>query len=192
MLAVKKFWNRYGWHCIAILSILLILIGVIYKDKDSYSDYTNMYLFRKFPRSFVTKAPKAVKEIEYKKPNDPGYVSKGENECRRALESIFNRPFYKVRPDFLKNDVTGKNLELDLYNPDLKLSVEMNGRQHYHFTPYFHKNNEAFLNQRYRDEMKKVKCRENGVTIIEVPYSVKLENIEQFIREKCKELGYHI
>jgi hypothetical protein len=191
MISLKKFWNNYGWHCIAILSILFILIGVIFRSKETEDDgeIYKSFILRKYPRSFH---PKEQKNLEHKKPNDPGYVSKGEIKCRYILEKLFNKPFYKIRPDFLKNDVTGKNIEIDMYNPELKLCLEMNGRQHYEYVPYFHPNKEAFLNQRYRDEMKKTKCRENGLNIIEVPYNVKLEDMEEFIRKKCKELGYSV
>ena len=40
--------------------------------------------------------------------------------------------------------------------------------------------------------MKKTKCKENGVNFIEVPYTIKLHQIEDFLRMKIKELGYMI
>jgi hypothetical protein len=88
-------------------------------------------------------------------PND----SKLEIKAKFILENIFRRPFVKIRPDFLRNDVTGYNLEIDLYNEDLRLGVEINGDQHYKFIPFFHRNKDAFRSQQYRDEMKKVKCK---------------------------------
>ena len=118
--------------------------------------------------------------------------SKGEQACRRALFNIFRKEFVKVRPNFLNNPVTGgrANLELDCYNDDLKLAVEYSGKQHYSFTPFFHKNKEAFLNQRYRDELKRMKCKENGITLIEVDYTIPIEKIESHLRDRLKQLGY--
>ena len=96
------------------------------------------------------------------------------------LENAFDRSFGKARPNFLNNPVTGGNfnLELDCYNPELKLAVEYNGVQHYKYTPHFHKNNEAFLNQKYRDELKRRMCKDNMITLIEVPYTIMVENIK--------------
>ena len=64
----------------------------------------------------------------------------------------------KIRPSFLENKAlnNGLNLEIDCYNDELKLGCEYNGRQHYKFTPFFHKNYEAFNNQKYRDYIKKI------------------------------------
>jgi hypothetical protein len=110
-------------------------------------------------------------------------TSKGEEECRRVLQSIFNRSFASTRPDFLRNEVTGglHNLELDCYNEELNLAVEYQGIQHVKFTPYFHKNYEAFLNQKYRDDMKRRICAERGVKLIEVPHTVKHGDIRNYI-----------
>lgn len=118
----------------------------------------------------------------------PKRESSGEIECRRVLESIFKRPFNKIRPDFLRNHVIGtNNLELDCYNHDLKLAVEYNGQQHYKFTPYFHKSYDAFHNQKYRDYIKSDLCRKNGITLIEVPYTVQVPHIEQYLITKLKQ-----
>jgi len=115
--------------------------------------------------------------------------SKGEVECRRVLEQMFRKPFHKARPDFLRNPVTSdqrsdNNLELDCYNPELRLAVEYNGIQHYKYVPYFHKSRDAFQNQKYRDHMKRDLCEKNGITLIEVPYTVKVPDIHAFLVAK--------
>lgn len=116
--------------------------------------------------------------------------SRGEIECRRYLETIFQVPFSKARPDFLKNPITGNNLELDCFNEALKLGVEYNGQQHYSYTSFFHRNVDASTNQKYRDELKRRMCHENGINLIEVPYTIKLNDIGPFLQLKLKQLGY--
>jgi hypothetical protein len=77
-------------------------------------------------------------------------------------------------------------------NEDLKLAIEYSGKQHYHYTPYFHKNEQAFFDQQYRDNIKERKCRENGINLIVVPYTIKPQHIELFIYKKVRELGYQV
>jgi len=100
-------------------------------------------------------------------------VSKGELACKIYVEKLFGKSFEKIRPEILKNKVTGQNLEIDLYNDELKLGIEYNGLQHYKYCPGIHKNYEHFQTQKYRDEMKKMMCKEAGITLIEVPYNEK-------------------
>lgn len=124
----------------------------------------------------------------YNNTKEPKSDSKGEVECRRVLEKTFKKSFNKSRPNFLNNPVTGGNfnLELDCYNQDLNIACEYNGAQHYKYIPYFHKNKEAFYNQRYRDELKRRICKDNGIILIEVPHTVKTENIENYISKELK------
>lgn len=116
--------------------------------------------------------------------------SYGEATCRSFLENYFGKRFPSCRPNFLNNPVTGSkhNLELDCYNPELALAVEYNGRQHYEYTPFFHKNKEAFYNQKYRDDMKQRMCQQAGITLIEVPYNVG--QIEQYLLQELRKRGY--
>ena len=116
--------------------------------------------------------------------------SKGETICRRSIEKIFNKKFIKIRPNFLRNNVTNFNLELDIFNEELMLAIEYNGRQHYHFTPFFHKNKETFTNQRYRDEIKRMICKNMGIKLIEIPYTVKHEDLYSHIYLAVINLGY--
>lgn len=120
----------------------------------------------------------------------PAKKSKGETECKRVLESIFGMPFNSVRPDFLRNKVTGglNNLELDCYNEQLGIALEYQGVQHVKYTPYFHKNKEAFLNQKYRDDMKRRICRDHDIFLIEVPHTVNIKDIRSFIMNELRNL----
>lgn len=114
--------------------------------------------------------------------------SKGETVCRNFLTHMFKVPFEKARPNFLKNPITAVCLEIDCFNEDLCLGVEYNGRQHYQYTPHFHKNYESFRLQQYRDEIKRRLCKDNGITLVEVPYTVR--NIPKYLHSKLTALGY--
>ena len=120
------------------------------------------------------------------------FESRGERACKEAVQEIFKKPFRKIRPNFLRNEKTKSNLEIDIYNDELRLGIEYNGRQHYEYIPFFHKDKQAFIDQKERDEMKYKKCKEKGINIIVVPHTIKESRIKGFIREKIKELGYPI
>ena len=115
--------------------------------------------------------------------------SKGEEECRRVLEDIFKAPFPSVRPDWLQNRVTNTCLELDCYNSSYGIACEYNGKQHYSFVPLFHKTKEDLRNQQYRDELKRMMCAELGIKLIQVPYTVPLDKIQQHIMNELQKLG---
>jgi hypothetical protein len=125
--------------------------------------------------------------VESKMLPDTGSESKGEERTKKFLEAYFSRPFKKVRPFFMENAVTGHNLELDCYNEELKLAVEYNGRQHYEYVPYFHKNKEAFYNQKYRDELKRIYCKKFGICLIEIPYTETWQ-LEQYLYKQLTDI----
>lgn len=80
------------------------------------------------------------------------------------------------RPDFLRNPVTGKNLELDAYYPDWKIAMEYNGIQHYVFPNKFHgdtpEGERQFTETYMRDRMKRTMLNEQNICLITVPYHV--------------------
>jgi hypothetical protein len=116
--------------------------------------------------------------------------SKGEAECRYVLETIFNQKFPKRRPKFLFNSQTGSNMELDMYNKEIGVACEYNGKQHYVYTPYFHRGGEKdFTAQQQRDDEKRRVCKKLGIFLIEVPYTVPLSDIRAFITKKLRENG---
>lgn len=151
--------------------------------------FTFLFILKNIFKEAFNK-PSVLDEF-FKKPSKHDKVkgeSKGETLCREAAQRVFGVPFVKVRPDFLKNNVTGYNLELDIYNEDLKIAIEYNGRQHYEFVPFFHKNHEHFMNQKYRDEIKKMICKQQGIHLIEVSYETPPTEIETLIRLEAQRI----
>ncbi len=176
--------NTFQWsHLIAGIGILIFSLFVLYIfrliliEKGWNVDKLEHYFRKSYPK--IESQPSSTE-------------SKGEAHSREMAKRIFGKPFEKIRPDMLKNNVTGQNLELDLYNDELKLGIEYSGAQHYKFIPFFHKNYETFMNQKYRDEIKRMLCEKNGIKLIEIPYTVKLEDIETYIRLEAKKLGYDV
>lgn len=173
---IKQFWKEYGFEITLVLSVLfMVLIYFFGKQRGTWGRYV-----------ITNSKPKRKDNYQTDKRNRD---SKGEIECRRVLENWLKKPFNKTRPDILRNPVTSdlsssNNLELDCYNEELKLAVEYNGIQHYVFTPFFHKSKDAFHNQKYRDHIKREACEKAGILLIEVPYTVKIENIENFLKNE--------
>ena len=186
---LNRIWQNKGFEITLCLSIAFILIfGLYHFIMGKKGTYSKSNYYHNLPSKSYNSPTQ-----QYKSRNAP-IESKGEGECRKVLQSIFRKPFTSQRPDFLRNPVTGGNfnLELDCYNEELQLAVEYNGIQHYKYVPYFHRNNDHFMTQKYRDDMKRRICKENNINLIEVPYTVKIGDIRQFIIDNCKKLGYQM
>ena len=108
-------------------------------------------------------------------------ISRGEAECKRVLEYMFNKEFKKVRPRFLKNPNTNRCLELDCFNEKLKLAIEYQGDQHYNWPNYTRQTFEDFRRQLWRDDFKVSECENNHIYLIRVSYEISLSNIQQYI-----------
>lgn len=109
-------------------------------------------------------------------------INIGEIIALNACNYLFGKKFEKVRPQWLKND-ENNNLELDIYNEELKLAVEYNGIQHYKYIPYFHRSIEEFEKRKTHDLIKIEKCKEKGVCLIIIPYTVHNDDICSYIYE---------
>jgi len=72
----------------------------------------------------------------------------------------------------------GEQLYLDFYIPQLKIGIEIQGRQHKEFIPHFHGNNKKnFQKAVGRDKRKAEWCINNGIDLI---YFESEENIDQW------------
>jgi hypothetical protein len=163
-----------------LIGLAALIMGIIFVwnllsgEKGSYMDLTPMMI------------DLMKKDVRHEPQKKMAFESKGEIECRRAVEKITGKQFPKSRPDFMLNHISGQNLELDCYNDELKTAIEYNGEQHYKYIPYFHASKDAFYNLKYRDDIKKRLCEQNNITLITVPYTVKNDNIENYISQRLK------
>jgi hypothetical protein len=177
--ALQKYWNQHGFDILVLFSIIFIIFYAFFRlgKKGTYMKTLSL-----------SSTKDNFTNITKKKPQD----SQGEIICRQYLEKRFGKSFSKKRPDFLSNPVTGghRNLELDCFNEDLKLALEYNGVQHYKFVPFFHTNKETFYNQKYRDEIKRMKCKEKGIILIEVPYTIPHQDLEKYVEEQLQKYNF--
>jgi hypothetical protein len=187
---IHTLWSKYGFEIVVGICILfIILTGIInniFGRKGTYSSKKTIFE--------TNRSISRYKGISKPEISPKGIIkeSRGEAECRKVLQQLFQKPFTSQRPDFLRNPVTGGNfnLELDCYNSSMGLAVEYNGIQHYKYSPYFHRNKDQFMTQKYRDDMKRRICKEKNITLIEVPYTIKVEDIKDFLIKVCKSHGY--
>lgn len=98
-----------------------------------------------------------------------------ENRIRKIVSNYFGKEFKSVRPAFLKNVLTKRNLELDMYCEELNIALEYQGVQHIKYLPHFHKTEKNFKDQLLRDQMKARICRERGIKLI-IIYHYEIEN----------------
>lgn len=69
-----------------------------------------------------------------------------------------------------KGLVYKKPLTYDFYIPSCKILIEFQGEQHYKPIPFFGGEN-VFKEQRTRDGLKRTYAKDNGLRLIEVPYT---------------------
>lgn len=117
------------------------------------------------------------------KPSRKRCEKKHEKKCREILEEIYYpHKFPSIRPDFLKNPKTNRNLEIDCFNHELQLGLEYQGIQHRKYYPYYHKTIEDFEKQVERDNFKKDKLKSLGIKMIYIPDTVKYNDLEYHIK----------
>ena len=182
-------WTHNRMLFLLVLSLIFIFSYYIYtnyiKDEDDEDDDDKDDDKDEILNNFVKNNNKKFKNKNGKK----RIPKKHETRCRIIMENLFKAPFVSVRPDFLKYDKTGKNLELDMFNSDLMIALEYDGVHHRKFTEFFHKSEQDFIDQKDRDEYKENKCKELGITLIRVPDTVKYEDLEEYIRGELDKRG---
>lgn len=87
--------------------------------------------------------------------------SKGEKASRTIFEDFYGRPFVKDSKAF-RNPVTGRFLELDGVNYELRLAFEYNGKHHYND-----------IQQAQRDVIKRHECDARNIYLVPIPHDVR-------------------
>ena len=177
-------WKKYIFNIDAFVFICLIIfiIYIIYKKGRKTKSIG-------IPFVKIPKSKKSKKSSSERKKKKKSKLNKHEEECRRIFQNIYRVEFKSVRPKWLKNPATKKNLELDGFNPSIKtpigkgLAFEYDGRQHSNYIPHFHKNGvKEFEYQVMKDTWKDEKCKEMGVMLIRIPHFVAFHDLERYIR----------
>lgn len=103
---------------------------------------------------------------------------RSENAARKIIEEYYNKPFKTIRPEWLKNPKTNRNLELDGYNEELKLGFEYNGLQHYEPVKAWG-GEKKYLDLVEKDKLKASKCEELGIKLIIIPYKYNCYDVNK-------------
>jgi len=184
----KQLWNEYGFEGLAIAAAVMIIVLFLY---NWFTNQQGTYTQKQFFGNFQKK-----RDFDFGDPPKDPYFNYRQHTVRDSklellvkyhLEDIYQQPFWKVRPNFLKNPLTGHNLEIDLFNKNLGFGVEVQGIQHYKFTPKYHLTEKHFTDQKQRDRMKAHKCQQIGIKIIEVPYHIKERDVKNFLMKRLRE-----
>jgi hypothetical protein len=97
---------------------------------------------------------------------------KFQSEVGNIIEETF--PGHYILEEF---PCLGERLFLDFFLPSKKLAVEVQGRQHHEFNPFFHKDKKAFATQQANDKRKEQWCEINNIVLIKIDCGEKKENI---------------
>ena len=98
--------------------------------------------------------------------------SKFQTEAKKFLQNYWQHNIV-----FEEFPIVGTRLTLDFYNANKKIAIEVQGRQHTKFVPFFHSSRAKFLQQLKRDTKKFEFCEINNIKLIEI-YDIKELNKE--------------
>mgnify|MGYP001160199401 FL=1 len=84
--------------------------------------------------------------------------------------------------------VAGSKLTLDFYNATKKIAIEVQGKQHTKYTPFFHGENKAnYISQLRRDHQKREFCDKNDIKLVEIYYDDEISKKKISSVIKCDE-----
>lgn len=110
-------------------------------------------------------AQRAVKKAK-------NYLIDWDSSSRSNIQFNVKRFLYKYWKNhivFEEFPVAGTKLSLDFYNANKKIAVEVQGKQHTKYVPFFHgKNRINYINQLQRDRDKLKFCEINEIQLIEI------------------------
>lgn len=80
-----------------------------------------------------------------------------------------------------------RSLPFDFYIPRYNLAIEYDGEQHYRSVEYFG-GDVKFQKQRQHDAIKDRYCKDHGINLLRIPYTVTGNDIGEIIQRKLNEL----
>ena len=104
--------------------------------------------------------------------------------ARNLLKEVFNS--YRILEEVKLPGSTELHrksvLYLDFYIPSIKLAIEVHGKQHYEFCPFFHRSRAEFLKGQARDDDKIEWCRLNSIELVTLKYTESDDEWRQRIK----------
>jgi len=179
-----EWFNHYFLNIDAIiaLSILAIAIYFILTQKRKKCKFMGLN------NNHVSANLKKIRKKKNEPKKIPKKLNKHEEECRRIFQELYGKNFKSVRPSWLRNPVTSKNLELDGFCPSIDtilgtgLAFEYDGEQHSKFNKHFHRGgHDEFIYQVKKDSWKDLKCKERGVSLVRIPHFVAFQDLKRYI-----------
>ena len=107
------------------------------------------------------------------KANDKRKRSKHHVRARKLIKEVYHS--YRILEEVKLPGSTSTHkrsvLYLDFFIPNIRKAVEVHGRQHYEYTPFFHKSKADFILAKARDEDKIEWCELNNIEVVTLKYS---------------------
>ena len=106
--------------------------------------------------------------------NDKRKRSKPHLRARRILREIYGGRYRILEEVKLPGSTLAHRrsvLYLDFFIPVIKVGIEVHGKQHYEFTPFFHKNMADYILAMNRDDDKIDWCKLNNIRLTVLKYS---------------------
>ena len=111
-------------------------------------------------------------------------LSKKATEVKELVKEIF--PYCTlIEEHFVK--FKGQKLFFDFYIKEFQILIEVQGEQHFEYTPHFHGDREGFLSSRRRDNLKIEYCELERLALVEVAFNEEI-NKKKLLRKFSKAL----
>lgn len=99
--------------------------------------------------------------------------------CEQKVIDILKKEKIQFVREKTFPDLRGGSYRFDFYLPRFNICIEVNGRQHYEFTPHFYKQKNEFLTAQLRDRRKISYCLAHSIKLFCIPFW-DFDKIESF------------
>jgi len=110
--------------------------------------------------------------------NIPSKIAKGNKRETSSLHTIAKKILHELYPMLnIYEEIPlivekNKKLYLDFYIPSIQTAIEVNGKQHYSFNTFYHRNQIHFMKMKMNDRKKAEWCEHNKITLKILPYNM--------------------
>ena len=113
-----------------------------------------------------------------------GRGSDSQRKFYDLLKEIY--PIYDIIYEY---DIGELGQRIDMFIPVLGIAIEYQGRQHYNFSKFYHKDELAWNKSISYDKRKKEYLINKGVKFVEIPYNTKIKTSEK-LKEYIDSIPY--